>query len=132
MRSDPLAPCLVASFPTSLQNLFVRYGRPLIILSLVKSTEPRPRESVLRTALSAAVAAINVDLPARYKLAMWHVDVHRLLRRGGAASALRAPSGRRLGLRVGGPSVEGGAAERGGAATAAGCNGRTWTWTRIS
>ena len=41
------------------QDLSARYGKPIIVLNLVKSAEKRPRESILQAELARAVAYIN-------------------------------------------------------------------------
>ena len=42
-----------------LQDLADRYGKPLIVLNLVKGAEKRPRESILQSEFANAIAYIN-------------------------------------------------------------------------
>jgi len=42
-----------------MQDLAARYGKPIIVLNLVKSAEKRPRESILQAELARAIAYIN-------------------------------------------------------------------------
>ena len=42
-----------------LQDLADRYGKPLIVLNLVKGAEKRPRESILQSEFANAVSYIN-------------------------------------------------------------------------
>lgn len=46
------------------QDLSARYGKPIIVLNLVKSAEKRPRESILQAELARAVAYINKGVRA--------------------------------------------------------------------
>lgn len=41
------------------QDLAARYGKPIIVLNLVKSAEKRPRESILQAELARAIDYIN-------------------------------------------------------------------------
>lgn len=56
--------------PTALHfdNLFQRYGSPLIVLNLVKSHEKNRRESILLESLTEAVAYLNQSLPEKHKI----------------------------------------------------------------
>ncbi len=51
-----------------LQDLAERYGKPLIVLNLVKGAEKRPRESIFQSELANAIAYINKGLS--------HVPLH--------------------------------------------------------
>lgn len=42
-----------------LQDLADRYGKPLIVLNLVKGAEKRPRESILQSEFANAISYIN-------------------------------------------------------------------------
>ena len=46
------APCVA-------QDLADRYGKPLIVLNLVKVAEKRPRESILQSEFANAISYIN-------------------------------------------------------------------------
>ena len=43
----------------SVQDLADRYGKPLIVLNLVKGAEKRPRESILQSEFANAISYIN-------------------------------------------------------------------------
>lgn len=43
----------------AVQDLADRYGKPLIVLNLVKGAEKRPRESVLQSEFANAISYIN-------------------------------------------------------------------------
>ncbi|XP_074591509.1 phosphoinositide phosphatase SAC2-like [Curcuma longa] len=58
-------------------NLVLRYGKPVIILNLIKSQEKKPRESILRTEFANAIEFINKDLPCESRLKFLHWDLHR-------------------------------------------------------
>ena len=45
--------------PFVLQDLGDRYGHPTVVLSLVKSAEKRPRETILRKEFNTAISYIN-------------------------------------------------------------------------
>ncbi|CAI9097357.1 OLC1v1033759C1 [Oldenlandia corymbosa var. corymbosa] len=59
------------------ENLFSRYGHPIIILNLIKTTEKRPRESILRTEFANAIECINKDLSEENRLRFLHWDLHK-------------------------------------------------------
>jgi hypothetical protein len=53
---------------SSLQSLFQRYGRPIIVLSLLKRVEKQPRETLLGKEFENAINHINRKVgPADYK-----------------------------------------------------------------
>jgi hypothetical protein len=49
-------------------NLFSRYGAPLIILNLIKHREPQPRESKLLDEYNQCIKYLNQFLPADKKM----------------------------------------------------------------
>ncbi|KAD4584911.1 hypothetical protein E3N88_22512 [Mikania micrantha] len=57
------------------QNLYKRYGNPIIILNLVKIIEKKPRESLLRVEFANAIESINKDLPRESRLKFLHWDL---------------------------------------------------------
>ncbi|GAB2218201.1 hypothetical protein Droror1_Dr00001420 [Drosera rotundifolia] len=59
------------------QNLFDRYGNPIIILNLIKTKEKKPRESILRTEFANAIEVINKDLPEENQLRFLHWDLNK-------------------------------------------------------
>lgn len=50
---------ILKSLERAAQDLAGRYGKPIIVLNLVKGAEKRPRESILQAELANAVAYIN-------------------------------------------------------------------------
>ncbi|KAL8265581.1 hypothetical protein R6Q59_023711 [Mikania micrantha] len=59
------------------QNLVNRYGNPIIILNLIKTSEKKPRESILRTEFANAITSINKDLLEEHRLKFLHWDLHK-------------------------------------------------------
>ncbi|KAL3535476.1 hypothetical protein ACH5RR_003937 [Cinchona calisaya] len=59
------------------QNLVSRYGRPIIILNLIKTNEKKPRESILRAEFANAIEYINKDLSEENRLKFLHWDLHK-------------------------------------------------------
>ncbi|KAK3007051.1 hypothetical protein RJ639_017070 [Escallonia herrerae] len=59
------------------KNLVDRYGKPIIILNLIKMHEKRPRESILRTEFANAIDTINKDLSEENHLKFLHWDLHK-------------------------------------------------------
>ena len=49
-------------------NLFFRYGSPIIVLNLVKSKEKTKREQILLDEFSAAIKYLNLSLPDPHKI----------------------------------------------------------------
>ncbi|KAJ3414686.1 phosphatidylinositol-3,5-bisphosphate 5-phosphatase [Chytridiales sp. JEL 0842] len=49
-------------------NLFSRYGAPVIVLNLIKSKESTPRESILLDEFTQSIAYLNQFLPAEMKI----------------------------------------------------------------
>ncbi|XP_076946545.1 phosphoinositide phosphatase SAC3-like [Bidens hawaiensis] len=70
------------------QNLVKRYGNPIIILNLIKTTEKRPRESILRTEFANAIKRINEDLSEENRLKFLHWDLHKHSRSKGTNALL--------------------------------------------
>ncbi|QCE02346.1 phosphoinositide phosphatase SAC2-like isoform X2 [Vigna unguiculata] len=58
-------------------NLVKRYGKPIIILNLIKTREKRPRETILRAEFANAVRYINKSLRGEDRLRFLHWDLHR-------------------------------------------------------
>ncbi|PWA80858.1 phosphoinositide phosphatase family protein [Artemisia annua] len=70
------------------QNLYTRYGNPIIILNLVKTREKKPRESLLRLEFANAIESINRDLPAESRLKFLHWDLNKYSRKSTNVLAL--------------------------------------------
>jgi phosphatidylinositol 3,5-bisphosphate 5-phosphatase len=49
-------------------NLFERYGSPIIVLNLVKSKEKTRREAILLDEFSKAIEYLNLALPNGHKI----------------------------------------------------------------
>ncbi|XP_019459121.1 PREDICTED: phosphoinositide phosphatase SAC2-like isoform X2 [Lupinus angustifolius] len=62
-------------------NLAERYGNPIIILNLIKTSEKKPRETILRAEFANAVRSINNSLRGGNRLRFLHWDLHRHSRR---------------------------------------------------
>lgn len=58
-------------------NLFARYGTPLIVLNLIKAREKQPRESKLLTEFSNAISYLNQFLPPEKKIIYKPWDMSR-------------------------------------------------------
>ena len=54
------------------EDLFRRFGTPIIVLNLVKQSEKQPRESLLGDAFRDAVAQINLTIPSAERIE--HID----------------------------------------------------------
>ncbi|KAL4560124.1 hypothetical protein LXL04_032273 [Taraxacum kok-saghyz] len=70
------------------QNLYERYGNPIIILNLVKTKEKKPRESILRVEFANAIESINKDLPDEHRLKFLHWDLNKYSRKSTNVLAL--------------------------------------------
>ncbi|XP_076890434.1 phosphoinositide phosphatase SAC2-like isoform X2 [Bidens hawaiensis] len=70
------------------QNLYKRYGNPIIILNLVKTKEKKPRESLLRMEFANAIESINKDLPRESRLKFLHWDINKYSRKSTNVLAL--------------------------------------------
>ncbi|KAK7275522.1 hypothetical protein RIF29_16641 [Crotalaria pallida] len=69
-------------------NLNDRYGKPIIILNLIKTSEKKPRETILRAEFANAVRFINQNLRGDDRLRFLHWDLHRHSRRSKATNVL--------------------------------------------
>jgi len=82
---DPLNECSLVSvvdpFFTAaskhFDNLFRRYGAPIMILNLVKKREPVPRESILLVEYTQCVEYLNQFLPEGKKMVYHAWDIAR-------------------------------------------------------
>eukprot|EP00252_Welwitschia_mirabilis_P013985 TRINITY_DN3098_c0_g1_i7.p1 TRINITY_DN3098_c0_g1~~TRINITY_DN3098_c0_g1_i7.p1 ORF type:complete len:822 (+),score=136.38 TRINITY_DN3098_c0_g1_i7:558-3023(+) len=63
------------------ENLAIRYGKPIIVLNLVKAKERKPREAILCEEFSKAVHCINKTLSDENRLKYIHWDFHCNFRR---------------------------------------------------
>ncbi|KAI3737769.1 hypothetical protein L2E82_27781 [Cichorium intybus] len=70
------------------QNLYKRYGNPIIILNLVKTREKKPRESLLRVEFANAIESINRHLPEESRLKFLHWDINKYSRKSTNVLAL--------------------------------------------
>ncbi|CAH1442399.1 unnamed protein product [Lactuca virosa] len=70
------------------QNLYKRYGNPIIILNLVKTREKKPRESILRVEFANAIESINRNLPEERRLKFLHWDLNKYSRKSTNVLAL--------------------------------------------
>ncbi|KAL2551350.1 SAC domain-containing protein [Forsythia ovata] len=59
------------------KNLVERYGKPVVVLNLIKTNENKPRESILLTEFANAIELINKDLSEKNFLKFLHLDLHR-------------------------------------------------------
>jgi len=62
------------------ENLVKRYGNPIIVWSLIKKYEKKPREATLGEEFANAIKFINRDLPEENHLKYIHWDFHRAFR----------------------------------------------------
>nr|XP_009417993.1 PREDICTED: phosphoinositide phosphatase SAC3 [Musa acuminata subsp. malaccensis] len=58
-------------------NLAERYGKPIVILNLIKSEEKKPRESILRSEFASAVKYVDKNLSEDSHLKFLHWDIHK-------------------------------------------------------
>ena len=58
-------------------NLFVRYGAPIMILNLIKKREPQPRESKLLIEYTNCVQYLNQYLPPHRRMVYRAWDMSR-------------------------------------------------------
>ena len=63
-RCDPF----YAATKLHFQDLLCRFGRPTVILNLIKEKEKKPRESLIRKEFQSAVEQINGPLPIELKI----------------------------------------------------------------
>ncbi|XP_015902276.1 phosphoinositide phosphatase SAC2 isoform X2 [Ziziphus jujuba] len=59
------------------ENLFKRYGTPIIILNLIKRREKKPRETILHREFTNAISFINRNLTPEKRLRFHHWDLHK-------------------------------------------------------
>lgn len=62
------------------ENLVKRYGNPIIVWSLIKKYEKKPREATLGDEFANAIQFINKNLPEENHLKYIHWDFHRAFR----------------------------------------------------
>lgn len=72
--SDPYAEIPAKHF----NNLFRRYGSPIMILNLVKKREKKKHESLLTEEISNAVKYLNQFLPPEHCIQYFHLDMARM------------------------------------------------------
>ncbi|XP_031388233.1 phosphoinositide phosphatase SAC2-like isoform X2 [Punica granatum] len=70
------------------ENLFSRYGNPIVILDLVKTHEKKPRESVLSAEFLRAARVLREDLSEENGLVFYHLDLNKYFSSSGATNAL--------------------------------------------
>lgn len=58
-------------------NLFRRYGTPVVVLNLIKQKEKKPHESVLRGMLQQSVEYLNQFLPQQHVIKLINFDMAR-------------------------------------------------------
>jgi hypothetical protein len=63
------------------EDLAARYGNPIIILSLIRTVEKRPREMMLRREFANAVGYLNQIFPEESRLKFIHWDFHKFAKR---------------------------------------------------
>ncbi|PKI43813.1 hypothetical protein CRG98_035824 [Punica granatum] len=63
------------------ENLFSRYGNPIVILDLVKTHEKKPRESVLSAEFLRAARVLREDLSEENGLVFYHLDLNKYFSR---------------------------------------------------
>ncbi|XP_038996579.1 phosphoinositide phosphatase SAC2-like [Hibiscus syriacus] len=59
------------------ENLARRYGNPIIILNLIKRSEKKPREAILRTEFAKSIRFLNKILSKEKRLRFLHWDLNR-------------------------------------------------------
>ncbi|KAL6525246.1 Phosphoinositide phosphatase sac1 [Orobanche minor] len=59
------------------EDLAKRYGKPIIVLNLIKTVEKRPREMMLRREFANAVGYLNQIFPEENHLKFIHWDFHK-------------------------------------------------------
>ncbi|XP_039053164.1 phosphoinositide phosphatase SAC2-like isoform X2 [Hibiscus syriacus] len=70
------------------EDLDMRYGNPIIILNLIKGSEKKPRETILRTEFATAIRLINKSLFKENRLRFLHWDLNRHSRKATNVLAL--------------------------------------------
>ncbi|KAG0560065.1 hypothetical protein KC19_10G151800 [Ceratodon purpureus] len=74
-------------------DLANRYGNPIIILSLIKTVEKRPREMMLRREFANAVGYLNQMYPEERRLKFIHWDFHKFAKSGSKSANVLAVLG---------------------------------------
>ncbi|CAN6311295.1 unnamed protein product [Urochloa humidicola] len=62
------------------ENLKTRYGEPVVVLSLIKSFEKKPHESLLRSEFEKAIEHINEGLSTDNQIPFVHIDMKKYSR----------------------------------------------------
>eukprot|EP00727_Mastigamoeba_balamuthi_P010159 m51a1_g5766 putative sac domain-containing inositol phosphatase 3 (907) ;mRNA; f:1233804-1237233 len=75
-REDPFYTASILHF----QDLFRRYGTPIVILNLIKAKEKTPREALLLPGFAACVDFLNRTLPPEHAIIYTHWDLHAALK----------------------------------------------------
>ncbi|XP_024365419.1 phosphatidylinositol-3-phosphatase SAC1 isoform X2 [Physcomitrium patens] len=75
------------------EDLSKRYGDPIIILSLIKTVEKRPREMMLRREFANAVGYLNQTYPEENQLKFIHWDFHKFAKSGSKSANVLAVLG---------------------------------------
>ncbi|KAH7295672.1 hypothetical protein KP509_27G060300 [Ceratopteris richardii] len=66
------------------QNLEARYGKPILVLNLIKTKEKRAREVLLCREFADAVAQINNSLPESNRIKFIQLDMHMFMKSNAA------------------------------------------------
>ncbi|KAG0615581.1 hypothetical protein M758_5G052900 [Ceratodon purpureus] len=88
-RFDPIYHATKLHF----EDLSSRYGNPIIILSLIKTVEKRPREMMLRREFANAVGYLNQTYPEEKRLKFIHWDFHKFAKSGSKSANVLAVLG---------------------------------------
>jgi hypothetical protein len=88
-RFDPIYHATKLHF----EDLSNRYGNPIIILSLIKTVEKRPREMMLRREFADAVGYLNQTYPEDKRLCFIHWDFHKFAKSGSKSANVLAVLG---------------------------------------
>ncbi|KAH8962147.1 hypothetical protein BDL97_05G087000 [Sphagnum fallax] len=75
------------------EDLAARYGNPIIILSLIRTVEKRPREMMLRREFANAVGYLNQIFPEESRLKFIHWDFHKFAKSGSKSANVLAVLG---------------------------------------
>lgn len=62
-------------------QLFERYGTPVVILNLVKKREKKKHESFLSEEFSSSIKYLNQFLPPEHIIQYFHIDMARVNKR---------------------------------------------------
>lgn len=88
-RFDPIYHATKLHF----EDLSNRYGNPIIILSLIKTVEKRPREMMLRREFANAVGYLNQTYSEERRLRFIHWDFHKFAKSGSKSASVLAVLG---------------------------------------